>query len=167
MAVPFIPSVSLSQSADGSTVTITDTSPYSTNTEGVTLQNILSRQDTIVDGNNNPIQVVVFNGGSLTATITITKDYYLNNSLLFTLADSSTRTGVDNALMANFYLNAAREVSRTLRTCSGNNKLCNTAVKANLSYNEAVTATAFNVPSEAQNAIDDANTLINEEVCLC
>lgn len=167
MAVPFQPAVSLSASADGSIVTVSDVSNYSTNSEGVLLSNILNRNDVIIDGLGNPIQTFNFSAGSLTYTFPVTKDYYLHNTLLFTLADTSTRSGIDNVLLANFYLNAAREVSRTLRTCGGNSKLCNSAVKANLAYNEAVTATSFDVPSEAQYAIDDANALINEEVCLC
>lgn len=162
----FQPSVSLSQSAAGDTVTVTDDSNYSNNSDGVTLNNILSRVDTIVDGLNNPISVVVFEAGSLTATVTLTADAYMANSLLFTLADSSTRTGTENFLAANFYLNAAREVSRALRCCP-NDKLCNNAVKADLAYNEAVTATLFGVPSEAQDAINDANSLIVMEGCGC
>lgn len=162
----FQPSVSLSQSADGATITVTDTSNYSNNSDNVSLGNILSRVDAIVDGLNNPVQTITFGVGALTATFPITKDYYLANSLVFTLADSSTRTGTENFLAANFYLNAAREVSRALRCCP-NDKLCNNAVKADLAYNEAVTATLFLVPSEAQDAIDDANALISMEGCGC
>ncbi len=162
----FQPSVELSQSADGSTIVVTDTSNYTDNTDGVTLGNILSRVDTITDGLGNSIQVVVFGVGLLTSSFQITKDYYLSNQLTFTLADSSTKTGTDAFGAYNFYNNKAREVSRKLRGCA-NGKLCNAAVKANLAYNEAVTALLFGVPSEAQNAIDDANTLINSEDCGC
>jgi len=165
MAV-FQPSVSLSQSADGSTVIITDTSNYSDNTDGVTLGNIGSRIDTITDGLGNDIAVVTFAPSYLTAQITITKDYYLHNALVFTLQGGSQVTGTENALMDNFYNNAAREVSRKLRCCTCH-KLCNAAVKADLAHSEAVTATLFDVPSEAQNAIDDANALINLEECGC
>lgn len=166
MAVPFVPAVSLSQSASGGIVTITDESPYSTNTDGVTLENIGARLDNVYDGLGNLIQAITFTPGQLTATLDIAKDYYLNNQLAFTLANSSVVTGVDNYLAANYYNNAAREVSRKLRCCNCHH-LCNNAVKADLAYNEAVTATLFNVPSEAQNAIDDANSLINEEECSC
>lgn len=162
----FTPSVSLSQSASGETIIVTDTSNYSDNTDGVTLGNIVSRVDSITDGLGNSIQVVIFGAGLLTATFQITKDYYLANQLTFTLANSSTRTGSDNFGAFNFYNNAAREVARKLRGCA-NTKLCNAAVKANLSYNEAVTALLFGVPSESQNAIDDANALINSEDCGC
>lgn len=162
----FQPSVSLSQSADGGTITVTDTSNYSNNSDGVTLANILNRIDTIQDGLGNAVQVVVFGTGLLTASFTITKDYYLNSSLLFTLANSTTKTGIDNFLASNFYSNKAREVSRSLKCCSGNS-LCNSAVKADLCYSEAITATLFNVASEAQNAIDNANSLIAVEDCGC
>lgn len=167
MAVPFIPSVSLSQSADGTTIIVTDTSNYATNTDGVTLLNIISRTDTIQDGLGNPIQVVNFSSGLLTSSFLITKDYYLNSALSFVVPGPTTVTGTDNFLASNFYSNAAREVARTLRTCSDNNKLCSSAVKADLAYNEAVTATLFGVPSEAQNAIDAANSLIALEDCGC
>lgn len=163
----FQPAVSLSQSADGSAVIITDISNYgSGNSEGVTLGNIISRVDTIEDGLGNALQTVTFGAGLLTAQITITKNYYLNNALTFTIPGPVVRTGTDNFLAANFYKNVAREVSRKLRCCDCT-KLCNAAVKADLAYNEAATATAFGVPSEAQNAIDDANTLINSEDCGC
>jgi len=166
MAVPFQPAVSLAQSASGETVIITDISNYSTNTDGVTLGNIVSRLDTITDGLNNPIATVTFTPGLLTASITLTADSYLNNSLAFTIPGSTIKTGTDNFLAANFYNNQAREVSRKLRCCNCS-KLCNAATKANLAYNEAVTATLFGVPSEAQNAIIDANSLINSEDCQC
>ena len=166
MAIPFQPSVSLSQSASGETVVITDNSNYSTNTEGITLGNIGTRQDIITDGLGNAIQTIIFAPSSLTAEITVTKDYYLSNALDFTLGTGEHRTGLENALMNNFYNNSARDVSRKLRCCNCN-KLCNAAVKADLANSEAVTATLFNVPSEAQNAIDDANTLINSEECGC
>jgi len=162
----FAPSVELSQSASGETVTITDTSNYSDNTDSVTLGNIISRVDTITDGLGNAIQVVTFGAGLLTASITVTKDYYLHNALAFTIPGPTVKTGTDNFLAANFYNNTAREVSRKLRCCNCKN-LCNAAVKADLCYNEAVTATLFGVPSEAQNAIDDANSLINSEECGC
>jgi hypothetical protein len=162
----FQPSVSLSQSADGSIVVITDTSNYSDNSDSVTLGNIGERTDTITDGLGNDIETITFAPSSLTAEITITKDYYLHNVLSFTLAGGSVRTGTENALMDNFYNNVAREVSRKLRCCTCH-KLCNAAVKADLAHSESVTATLFNVPSEAQNAIDDANTLINSEECGC
>lgn len=166
MAVPFQAAVSLSQSADGSIITINDVSNYPTNTDGVTINNIISRTDAIYDGNNNLLDTVIFTAGSLTATISITKDYYLNNQLSFVIPGPATRTGIENALVANFYLNAAREVSRKMRCCNCS-KLCNGAVKADLAYNEAVTATLFGVPSEAQSAIDDANALIAVEECGC
>lgn len=166
MAVPFVPSVTLSQSASGDTVTVTDTSPYSTNTDGVTLGNIILRQDVVTDGLGNLINTVTFPAGELTTTFTITKDYYLNNALSFTIVGPTIKTGTDNYLAANFYNNATREVSRKLRCCNCSH-LCNSAVKADLAYNEALTATMFNVPSEAQNAIDDANSLITSEECGC
>lgn len=162
----FTPSVSLQQSADGATVIITDTSNYSSNSDGVTLLNIVSRVDTIQDGLGNVIQTVTFGSGLLTATITITKDYYAVNNLTFTIAGGATRTAVDNTLLPNFYNNAAREVSRSLRSCNNCN-LYTSAVKADLAYSEAQTAALFGVASEAQNAIDDANALIALEDCGC
>lgn len=165
MAV-FQPSVSLSQSADGSTVTISDISNYSSNSDSVTINNIGTRQDIITDGLGNLIATVIFTPLSLTASLSVTKDYYLSNALDFTLGSGEHRTGIENALMNNFYNNAAREVSRKLRCCTCN-KLCNAAVKADLTNSEAITATLFDVPSEAQNAIDDANALINSEECGC
>lgn len=162
----FQPSVSLSQSADGSMVVITDTSNYSSNTDGVTINNIISRVDTIQDGLGNPIIIVTFTPGSLTVSITIPKDYYLNNGLAFTIPGPTAKLGIDNYLAANYYRNAARDKARKLRCCDCS-RLCNAAVKADLAYNEAVTATSFGVPSEAQNAIDAANLLINSEDCGC
>jgi hypothetical protein len=162
----FQPSVSLSQSADGGTITITDTSNYASNTDGVTINNIVSRTDVITDGNGDAVATVTFTPGQLTATTTITQDYYLSNALSFVIPGPSTRTGTDNYLAANFYLNAAREVSRKLRCCSCNN-LCTASVKADLCYNEALTATLFGVPSEAEDAIEAANALIASEECSC
>lgn len=164
----FQPSVSLSQSPDGATITVTDTSNYDSNTDGVTLGNIISRTDTLYDGLNSTITSVVFTPGQLTATVTITKDYYINNALSFIIPGPITRTGVDNFLADNFYNNKAREVSRALRCCDcGCDKLCTTATKANLAHKEAQTAFLFGVASESQNAIDDANSLINTEDCGC
>lgn len=162
----FVPSVSLSQSADGATVIITDTSDYSGASEGVTLGNIVSRIDTIQDGLGNIIQTVTFGAGLLTATITITKDYYVSNNLTFTIAGGGVRSGLENTLLPNFYRNAAREVARSLRCCNSCN-LCTSATKADLAYNEALTAAEFGVASEAQYAIDDANALIVLEECGC
>jgi hypothetical protein len=162
----FLPSVSLEQSADGSTVIITDVSNYSTNSDGVLLANIISRTDVIQDGLGNAIATVVFVPGSLTATVTITKDYYMNNTLSFVIPGPVTKIAIENFDAFNFYRNAAREVSRKLRCCNCNN-LCNSAVKADLAFTEAETAYQFGVPSESQNAIDDANALINSEDCLC
>ena len=162
----FTPSVSLSQSADGSTVIITDTSNYTDNSDGVTINNIISRVDVLQDGLGNVINTVTFGAGLLTATINITKDYYVSNNLTFTIPGPATRTAVDNTLLPNFYRNAAREVSRKLRCCNCNN-LCNSAAKADLGYSEAVTAAEFGVASEAQYSIDDANSLINLEDCGC
>lgn len=162
----FQPAVTLQQSADGKTIVVTDVSNYSSNSDGVLLSNIVLRTDTIIDGLGNPIQMITFGAGLLTDSFPLVADAYLNNSLSFTLADSSVRTGTDNFLADNYYNNAAREVSRQLRCCNCTN-LCNAAVKADLSHSEAVTATLFGVPSEAQNAINDANSLINSEDCNC
>lgn len=163
----FAASVELSQSADGSTITVTDTSNYSSNTDSVSLGNIISRVDTITDGLGNLIQTVTFGAGLLTASFAVTKDYYLHNVLAFTIPGPTVRTGTDNFLADNYYNNAAREVSRRLRCCDCT-KLCNAAVKADLAHSEAVTATLFGVPSEAQYSIDAANLLItSEEDCGC
>lgn len=166
MPAPFAPAVTLSQSADGTAVIVTDTSNYASNSDSVTLLNIISRTVTSTDGLGNLINVFSFSPGLLTQTFTITKDYYLDNALSFVIPGPRTRTATVNSLLPNFYLNAAREVARSLRCCS-NTLLCNNAVKADAAYNEAVTSTLFIVPSEAQNAIDDANSLISQEVCGC
>lgn len=163
----FQPSVTLAQSADGSLVVVTDASNYdSGNTEGVSLSNIISRTDVIQNGLGTVIATVTFGAGLLTASFPLTEDAYLNNSLSFVIPGPVTRTGTDNFLADNFYNNAAREVSRKLRCCNCNN-LCNAATQANLAHKEAISATLFGVPSEAQNAITDANSLINSEDCSC
>jgi hypothetical protein len=70
----------VSQSANCTTLTLTDTSNYTTNDEGWAIGSFLQRSFLIYDSNNNLIDTIVL-GTSLTATYTLTQDEMLSATL--------------------------------------------------------------------------------------
>lgn len=70
----------VSQSANCTTLTLTDTSNYTTNDEGWAIGDFLNRSFLIYDSNNNLIDTIVL-GIGLTATYTLSQDQMLSVTL--------------------------------------------------------------------------------------
>jgi len=71
MAVPFSQNFNISQSSDGLTGTVADSSNYSANTEGITPGSFTTRTVVILDAYGEPFTTVVFSGVALSATFAI------------------------------------------------------------------------------------------------
>lgn len=156
----FQPAAQFSFSADGLTGTLTDISNYSTNTSGVTPQNIGQRQATISDGNGNQLFILTFPANSSTVNFEVSKDYYLSAALAFTLANSAIIFAIVNYLSTRIY--DSRLLALVAKfACQCDEQLTRNMVKSDLCKSSAEMAFLFNKPSVAQKLIDIANVLIN------
>jgi len=158
----FQPASTLSQSADGKTVVLTDTSNYASNTDGVTINNIGVRSYVITDGNGDAITSGTFTGTTLTKTFSLTADAYLHTELSFILASSAVRTGSSNYLAENFYNSALVKVAKKLKCDCGCSALCDNTLKAMACKEAATFYYLYAFAENAQELITDANTLIND-----
>lgn len=158
----FAPSSSLQQSADGATVVLTDTSNYSSNSDGVTIDNIGVRTYVITDGNGDAITNGTFAGVGLTKTFNLDADAYLHTALSFVLASSVVKTGSSNYLAENYYNSALVKIAKKLKCDCGCSDICDNTLKAMACKEAAVFYYLYGFAENAQEMITDANTLIND-----
>lgn len=83
MAV-FAASFTVNQSADCTTLTLTDTSNYTDNSSSITLSTFETRQFIISNSDGAVISTINLTGGALVATYAITKDAWLSVELRLT-----------------------------------------------------------------------------------
>ena len=155
----FTVSGNITQSADGTTETFNDTSNYSSNDDGVTLNNLISRVVTVYDPD-------VYNTGTmnpslLTYDVAVTQDLALTYVIVYTLADTTTRTLIISYLSTQFYNILQRTLANQLscNCCKGN--LCTDMVKARELWYAAITSNLLGDNGTAQADITAANTLLN------
>jgi hypothetical protein len=158
----FAPASTLTQSADGKTVVITDTSNYEGNTDGVTIDNIGARSYAITDGNGDAITSGTFTGVTLTQTFNLDADAYLHTALSFTLASNVVRTGSNNYLAENYYNTGLVKIAKKLKCDCGCSDICDNTLKAMACKEAAVFYFLYGYAENAQEMITDANMLIND-----
>jgi len=162
---PFVPKVVITQSADGKTLTITDQSNFDTNTDGVSVGDISQFGISIFDKSSNLLQQLNMNYP--TATYAITRDLFLRFHLAY--VDGATTYQADvKFLSTQFYSIAERKVAAKIACdCGCNDLLCYPASKALQNKNAAITAFLTGDDVSAQQAIHDANTLIQQALKKC
>ena len=145
----------VTQSADGKTLTFTDTS------SGVS---VTTRSLSIYDSNGDLLETINM-GVSLTAEYDIATDVYLS----FILTLNGSLTAEVNFLSTRFYDLQALTLEEALNcTCKSAKSLCNDAVKAMMAKDWAETYFIFGQGVNAQRNITAANTLIaTSQSCNC
>lgn len=162
----FKPHVIISQSLDGKTLTITDNSNFATNTDGVATGDINPFAITIFD--KDAIQLAAIALAYPTpGTFAIVKDLFLRFHLAYTKGATVYSADV-TYLSTEFYDIAQRKVSGFLSCdCGCSDLLCHPASKARENKNAAESALIAGDYVNAQQAIDDANTYINQALKSC
>jgi hypothetical protein len=156
----FLPSVELSTSGDGKTITVTDTSPYAGNDSGVTAGNVLSRTAVITDGKGHALATLNLDSDEDSMSFTVIKDYMFLVALTWVGADNtqykSNMTFLSTRIFDNRLLSTVAQKGCGC-DCCGNEKL----VDASFVRDRAVDGSAFlNMGPVVQGLIDDANTLL-------
>jgi hypothetical protein len=103
MAV-FAASFTVSQSADCTTVTFTDTSNYVTNDEGYATSSFDTREFIISDSNYDVIDTIALTGGALTGSYALSADAWLSVDLSLTNASPSLDYSVTHSVLSTCFL---------------------------------------------------------------
>lgn len=103
MAV-FAASFTVSQSADCTTVTFTDTSNYITNDEGYATSSFDTRQFIVSDSNYDVIDTIALTGGALTGSYALSADAWLSVDLSLTNASPSLDYSVTHSVLSTCFL---------------------------------------------------------------
>ena len=103
MAV-FAASFTVSQSADCTTVTFTDTSNYITNDQGYATSSFDTREFIISDSNYDVIDTIALTGGALTGSYALSADAWLSVDLSLTNASPSLDYSVTHSVLSTCFL---------------------------------------------------------------
>lgn len=103
MAV-FAASFTVSQSADCTTVTFTDTSNYVTNDQGYATSSFDTREFIISDSNYDVIDTIALTGGALTGSYALSADAWLSVDLSLTNASPSLDYSVTHSVLSTCFL---------------------------------------------------------------
>lgn len=103
MAV-FAASFTVSQSADCTTVTFTDTSNYVTNDQGYATSSFDTREFIISDSNYDVIDTISLTGGALTGSYALSADAWLSVDLSLTNASPSLDYSVTHSVLSTCFL---------------------------------------------------------------
>jgi hypothetical protein len=103
MAV-FAASFTVSQSADCTTVTFTDTSNYVTNDQGYATSSFDTREFIISDSNYDVIETIALTGGALTGSYALSADAWLSVDLSLTNASPSLDYSVTHSVLSTCFL---------------------------------------------------------------
>lgn len=164
----FLPSVSIAQSADGTTITATDNSPYGANDQAYVLSSFSSRVLTVKDSLGNVLQTLTFAAGATTVSFTLTKDLYLEFDLNWTTPTPLSYTNVVYYLCVQYYINAqAAYAAMLVPGCTIDPNQMAMANQADQCYDAAVfKLTLSGTGVDCQTLIDAANALMAAVVAL-
>lgn len=151
----FVQSFSIAQSSDCKTLTFTDTSNFSSNTEGYTYSYFTTKNIGVYDSNNTLIGSLIPIVDATPVTFTLDKDRYLH--IVYTLQHNTDTplTSIQNvALSCNVELAYGNIVANEESNCSCNNEQL-------FNINKTLTAAKIfasrNNPILAQDQLDLAN----------
>lgn len=165
MAVPFKPFVVISQSLDGKDLTITDQSNFDTNTDGVASGDINPYGVAVFDKNDQQLDSFVLDYP--TGAWQITKDGFYRFHLDYVKGGTHYTADV-TFLSTQFYDIVARKVGGfTGCGCGCKNQACAPAAKAMANRNNAISSFIAGDAVNAQQGMDDANTLILQALKSC
>lgn len=164
--LPFKPSILISQSADGSLLTLTDNSNYGDNSDGVVVGDITSMD---VKGYNELgalLWDVLLAAG--VGTKAITKDQVIGTQLLWTKTDDTTVAGTVDFMSEQFYNNSQRNVSAYLACGCGCKDMLTALISQAREYiNGAQDAFILGDLVNAAAGIVDATIKINQALRGC
>jgi hypothetical protein len=158
----------VAQSADCTTYTLTDTSNYTSNNEGYTINSFSNRSFLIYDSTNTLISTINL-GLNLTATYTLTQD----EMLIIVLSCTPTSTGVaitkSHSVLSTCFLELAfaEIVSETECGCGcsgGNSCSCDSASSNTITLLQYIRAAEifaeYSNPVAAQKQLDAGTALV-------
>lgn len=167
MAV-FAASFTVSQSADCTTLTFTDTSNYVTNDEGYDITSFDSREVIIKDSTDEIVDTIDL-GSALTGSYTISQDYILNAELSLTNVSPARDYSATHNVLSTCFLELcyAELVADTECGCGCNGASCNCDSTCNdkvrlLEYIKAAQIFAqYSNPVLCQKQLDAGTALCN------
>lgn len=126
MAV-FAASFTVSQSADCTTLTFTDTSNYVTNDEGYAISSFDSRQFIVKDSNSDVVDTIALSGSAVSGSYTISQDYILSVELKLTNESPELEYTDTHSVLSTCFLELcyAELVADTECGCGCNGSSCN------------------------------------------
>jgi hypothetical protein len=158
----------VAQSADCTTYTLTDTSNYTTNNEGYTINSFSNRSFLIYDSTNTLISTINL-GLNLTATYTLTQD----EMLIIVLSCTPTSTGVaitkSHSVLSTCFLELAfaEIVSESECSCGcngGNSCTCDSTSSNTITLLQYIRAAEifaeYSNPVAAQKQLDAGTALV-------
>lgn len=153
----FVPSYSISQSSDGRTLTLTDTSNWVSNTEGYIITNF-ARSILLNDAFDELITTVTFTGTDLVETYTLIGDKWVKSYFTITGTPTFNLDVQQYAFYRQFQVAYRNAIKQGCGCGCGNIDLC--------SVDAFVTTAQFAIPvgngEEFQNDIDAANAYLNQ-----
>lgn len=156
-----LPDFTITSSADGKTLTVTDTSNYTTNDEGLVIADFASRVVTIVDSAGTAVTTIDL-ASSLTATYATEVDLWANATLTLT-GSGEVATYTKNLIfpMSRITKNKYREVLAE-NGCGCHNKNVDYALmKADIFFRGAEIAEPAGEGIEWQTDIDSAYAFLD------
>lgn len=168
MAV-FAASFTVSQSADCTTLTFTDTSNYVTNDEGYAVSSFDSRQFIIKDSTDEIVDTIALTGSAVSGSYAITQDYIFNVELSLTNTSPALDYSDTHNVLSTCYLELcfAELVTDTECGCGCNGSSCNCDSTCNdkvrlLEYIKAAQIFAqYSNPVLCQKQLDAGTALCN------
>lgn len=157
---PFLPFIKVTQSADAATLTLTDFSNYSTNTDGVTDDNVVNRTILVYDA-YNVLQGTISMLKDTPATFAITKDQELRFNLSWSLSSGDPFVNDVKFLSTAFYNNIQLSLAPQIKCSCPPPRLMEHMNKATEFYNAAIDAFILGDDISATLNITDCNTYIN------
>ena len=168
MAV-FAASFIVSQSADCTTLTFTDTSNYVTNDEGYAVSSFDSRQFIIKDSTDEVVDTITLTGEAVSGSYTISQDYIFNVELSLTNTSPALDYSATHNVLSTCFLELcfSELVADTECGCGCNGGSCNCDSTCNdkvrlLEYVKAAQIFAeYSNPVLAQKQLDAGTALCN------
>lgn len=152
-----IPSLNFNQSSDGKTLTLIDTSDYTTGTIGNYTRKVELYSG--INGTGTLIDTLNFTGTSLTVEKEITSDVYLSAKFIFTGSPSVTTTYMNFGTTQFEYISLDK---RLLNNCGCNNcKGCDKTTLGALYLKRAEDQVLFGNPAKFNSFIQASLKVLN------
>lgn len=169
MSVAFVVKPLVSQSGDNTNLIIIDSSNYTTNTEGITSAEVISRSVAVTDSMGNAVATVLLvadGNGNFTGELPVIADFFYSYLLTITLPASVVKTGNTTYVSTGYYnavfISVMTKQLGDCGCCSGT--LCTNLFWASQNYNASIIFGAKNLGDLAQQSIDAANQFVNSAI---